>query len=298
MTPEPIGRGKVREIYAHGEDRLILVASDRISAYDVVMPTPIPDKGRVLTAMSLFWFDRTRDIVPNHLDSVASADLPEVFRTDDFAGRTMMVRRLAMIDLECVARGYLAGSGWREYQQFGTVVGHVLPPGLKLGDRLPRPIFTPATKAITGHDENITREDAAARLGKGLVAELEVLTLALYARAHERCADAGIILADTKFEFGRDANGQLVLADEVLTPDSSRLWPADTWRPGTTPPSYDKQYVRDWLDASGWDHTPPGPELPDEVVEGTRSRYVQAYERITGHRFRDYLKEAHVRAEQ
>ncbi len=298
MIPEPIARGKVREIYAHGDDRLILVASDRISAYDVIMPTAIPDKGRVLTAMSLFWFAQTGDIVPNHVQGVSAHDLPEEFRAPEFAGRTMLVRRLEMVDLECVARGYLAGSGWREYRESGTVVGHELPTGLRLGDRLPHPIFTPATKATSGHDENITSDDAAARVGAGVVAALEALTLALYARAHARCAKAGIILADTKFEFGRDPQGRLVLADEVLTPDSSRLWPADQWKPGVIPASFDKQYVRDWLDASGWDHAPPGPELPAEVVAGTRDRYIQAYERITGQRFRDYLEEAHVRAHQ
>jgi len=298
VIPAPIARGKVREIYAHGDDQLILVASDRISAYDVIMPTPIPDKGRVLTAMSLFWFGETAAFVPNHLVSVRQGDLPEGFRTTDFAGRTMLVRRLEMVELECVARGYLAGSGWREYQATGTVVGHRLPPGLRLGDRLPTPIFTPATKAASGHDENISREEAAARFGIGLVAALEALTLGLYERAHARCAEAGIILADTKFEFGRDADGRLILGDEVLTPDSSRLWPADAWQPGTNPASFDKQYVRDWLDASGWDHTPPGPNLPPDVVEGTRSRYIHAYERISGHRFGDYLEEAHVRAHQ
>jgi len=248
--------------------------------------------------MSLFWFGETAELVPNHLISVRPGDLPEGFRTPEFAGRTMLVQRLEMVELECVARGYLAGSGWREYQATGTVAGHRLSPGLRLGDRLPEPIFTPATKAASGHDENISREDAAARLGVGLVAALEALTLALYTCAHARCAEAGIILADTKFEFGRDPDGRLVLADEVLTPDSSRLWPAAEWTPGTNPASFDKQYVRDWLDASGWDHTPPGPELPDEVVEGTRSRYIQAYERISGHRFGDYLEEAHVRAHQ
>jgi len=298
VIPEPIARGKVREIYAHGDDQLILVASDRISAYDVIMPTAIPDKGRVLTAMSLFWFGETAQLVPNHLISVRPDDLPEPFRTDAFAGRTMLVTRLEMVELECVARGYLAGSGWREYQATGTVVGHRLPPGLRLGDRLPEPIFTPATKAASGHDENISREDAAALLGAGLVTALEALTLAIYERAHARCAEAGIILADTKFEFGRSPDGQLILADEVLTPDSSRLWPADAWEPGSTPASFDKQYVRDWLDGSGWDHSPPGPELPAEVVEGTRSRYIQAYERISGHPFRQYLEEAHVRAHQ
>ncbi len=293
MIPEPIARGKVREIYADGDDRLVLVASDRISAYDVIMPTPIPDKGRVLTAMSVFWFAETADLVPNHLISIRGDDLPESFRADEFAGRTMLVRRLEMIELECVARGYLAGSGWREYRETGMVGGHALPPGLRQGDRLPEPIFTPATKATSGHDENITRDEAAARFGAGPVAALEALTLAIYRQAHDRCAEAGIILADTKFEFGRDGDGALVLADEVLTPDSSRLWPAAAWAPGASPASFDKQYVRDWLDGSGWDHSPPGPALPDEVVEGTRARYIQAYERISGHRFVDYLQEAH-----
>jgi phosphoribosylaminoimidazole-succinocarboxamide synthase len=293
VIPEPIARGKVREIYANGGDRLILVASDRISAYDVVMPTPIPDKGRVLTAMSVFWFTETADLVPNHMISIRRDDLPEPFRDAGFDGRTMLVRRLEMIELECVARGYLAGSGWREYRETGMVAGHALPSGLRQGDRLPEPIFTPATKATSGHDENITRDEASTRFGAGLVAALEALTLAIYRRAHDRCAEAGIILADTKFEFGRDGDGVLVLADEVLTPDSSRLWSADAWAPGASPASFDKQYVRDWLDASGWDHSPPGPVLPDEVVEGTRSRYIQAYERISGHRFVDYLQEAH-----
>lgn len=297
MTQQPIAHGKVREIYANGAQELILVASDRISAYDVIMPTAIPDKGRVLTAMSRFWFSLTDDLVANHVLGMTPDALPEEFRTDEFAGRTMRVRRLEMINLECVARGYLAGSGWREYQETGMVVGHRLPAGLRLGDRLPEPIFTPATKATSGHDENITREDAAAQFGTELVAELEALTLAIYTRAHATSAEAGIILADTKFEFGRDPNGTIVLGDEVLTPDSSRFWPHDTWAPGTNPASYDKQYVRDWLDASGWDHTPPGPELPDEVVTGTRERYIQAYERITGHTFDDYLEEMHVGAQ-
>jgi phosphoribosylaminoimidazole-succinocarboxamide synthase len=292
VIPEPIAHGKVREIYADGEDRLVMVASDRISAYDVIMPTPIPDKGRVLTAMSVFWFAETADLVPNHLISIRRDDLPEPFRDDGFAGRTMLVRRLEMIELECVARGYLAGSGWREYRETGMVGGHALPGGLCQGDRLPEPIFTPATKATSGHDENISRDDAAARFGAGLVAALEALTLAIYRQAHDRCAEAGIILADTKFEFGRDGDGVLVLADEVLTPDSSRLWPAGEWAPGASPTSFDKQYLRDWLDASGWDHSPPGPPLPDEIVKGTRSRYIQAYERISGHRFVDYLQEA------
>ena len=292
MIPEPIARGKVREIYAQGDDRLVLVASDRISAYDVIMPTPIPDKGRVLTAMSLFWFAQTADLVPNHLVTARRANLPEAFRQTELAGRTMLVQRLEMIELECVARGYLAGSGWREYAETGMVGGHRLPAGLRQGDRLPTPIFTPATKATSGHDENITRDEAADRFGGSLVRALEQITLAIYGLAHTRCAAAGIILADTKFEFGHGPGGEVVLGDEVLTPDSSRLWPAGRWAPGASPASFDKQYVRDWLDASGWDHTPPGPALPADVVDGTRTRYVQAYEQITGLRFSDYLQEA------
>ena len=283
-------RGKVREVHAAGEDRLAMIASDRISAYDVVLPTAIPDKGRVLTGLSLHWFARTADIVPNHL--LPAAELPPEFRTPDLAGRTMLVRRLAMLPVECVARGYLAGSGHRDYLETGAVCGHRLPPGLRLGDRLPEPIFTPATKAEEGHDENITLAEAAEVVGAETLAELERITLAVYARAAEDCRAAGIILADTKLELGRDGEGRLVLGDEVVTPDSSRFWPAGGWEPGASPPSYDKQYVRDWLDRQGFDRTPPGPELPAEVVAGTRGRYVEAYERITGRSFDDYLREA------
>jgi len=254
----PVARGKVREIYRAGDDRLALVASDRISAYDVILPTPIPDKGRVLTALSCHWFARTVDIVPNHLLSARSEDMPEPLRGPEFAGRTMLVRRLEMLPIECVARGYLAGSGWRDYLDTGAVCGHALPAGLRQADRLPAPIFTPATKASAGHDENITREQAADLVGGDVLATAERVTLALYARAAAACAAAGIILADTKFELGRDpATGALVLGDEAVTPDSSRLWPASEWSPGASPPSFDKQYVRDWLDASGWDRTPP-----------------------------------------
>jgi phosphoribosylaminoimidazole-succinocarboxamide synthase len=294
VSLEPVARGKVRELYDAGEGRLAMVASDRISAYDVVMPTAIPDKGRVLTGLSLHWYGRVADIVPNHLLGTRPEDLPEGLRDPEYAGRTMLVRRLDMFPVECVARGYLAGSGWRDYRDTGAVSGQTLPGGLRLADRLPRPVFTPATKAVSGHDENISREEAADLLGGDTLAELERLTLAVYERAHAECATAGIVLADTKFEFGRDEDGRIVLADEVLTPDSSRFWPADAWRPGENPPSFDKQYVRDWLDASGWDHTPPGPVLPREVVDGTRGRYVEAYERITGRPFGDYLQEAGV----
>ncbi len=292
MGPAPILRGKVREVYAAGDDRLVLVASDRISAYDVILPTPIPDKGRVLTGLSRHWFAQTADIVPNHLLSTRRDDMPEHLRGEEFAGRSMLVRRLEMLPIECVARGHLAGSGWRDYRETGAVCGHTLPAGLRQADRLPEPIFTPATKATSGHDENITREQAADLIGAETLAEAERITLALYTRAAAACRAAGLILADTKFELGRDPDtGRLVLGDEAVTPDSSRLWPGDAWEPGTNQPSFDKQYVRDWLDASGWDHTPPGPQLPDEVVAGTRGRYVDAYERITGESFEDYLRE-------
>lgn len=285
-------RGKVREVHDAGPGRLAMIASDRISAYDVVMATAIPDKGRVLTGLTLHWLSRTADIVPNHLISDRLEDAPPELRRPENAGRTMVVKRLEMLPVECVARGYLAGSGWRDYTETGAVCGHALPSGLRQADRLPTPIFTPATKATEGHDLNISREEAADLVGAETLAEAERITLAIYARAAEECARAGIVLADTKLELGRDEDGRLVLGDEVVTPDSSRFWPADAWEPGTNPPSYDKQYVRDWLDASGWDHTPPGPALPDEVVRGTRERYVTAYERITGRPFAEYLEEA------
>jgi phosphoribosylaminoimidazole-succinocarboxamide synthase len=280
-------QGKVREVYDAGEDRLLIVTSDRISAYDVVMPTPIPGKGHVLTACSVHWFGATGDIVPNHLISARREDVGA-----ERAGRAMLVRRLDMLPIECVVRGWLAGSGWRDYRERGRVCGHALPAGLRQADPLPTPLFTPATKATSGHDLNITREEAADLVGGEALAQAERVSLALYARAAEAMSRSGIILADTKFELGRDAAGRLALGDEALTPDSSRLWPADAWAAGASPPSFDKQYVRDWLDASGWDHAPPAPELPPDVVEGTRARYVEAYERTTGRRFADYLAEA------
>ena len=260
--------GKVRQVREVDSDRLLLVATDRISAYDWIMPTPIPGKGGILTAMSAFWFGITTDIVPNHLIALVGES-------------AMLVKRLRMLPIECVARGYLVGSGWKDYQETGAVCGHSLPPGLRQADRLPRPIFTPATKATEGHDMNISRDAAAEIVGADVLAEAERITLALYARAAERCAAAGMILADTKFELGFDADGRLTLGDEAVTPDSSRLWPADRWAPGQSPPSFDKQYLRDWLDAIGWDHASPPPELPDDVVEGTRSRYIEALERLT-----------------
>jgi phosphoribosylaminoimidazole-succinocarboxamide synthase len=274
--------GKVREMYDVG-DRLVMVASDRISAYDVVLPTPIPDKGKVLTGLSVFWFEQTAQIVPNHL---VSTDVPAAAR-----GRGLLVEKLDIFPVECVARGYLSGSGWKEYRAGGSVCGIPLPDGLRESDRLPEPIFTPATKAELGeHDENVDFDRAAEIIGdRATMEELRRLTLELYSFAASHAERAGIILADTKFEFGRDAQSRIVLADEVLTPDSSRFWPADTYEPGRSQPSFDKQYVRDWLDQSGWDHSPPGPELPAEVVAGTRARYVEAYERISGGSFDDWL---------
>ena len=267
--------GKVREMYElHGD--LLMVASDRISAYDVVLPTPIPDKGRVLTQMSIFWFETTEDIVPNHF---VSEDVP-----DEVAGRALRVKRLEMYPVECVVRGHLSGSGWKEYREAGAVCGIELPGGLRESDRLPEPIFTPATKAEIGeHDENIDFERAVEVIGdRALMEELRRISIELYSHAAAHAAERGIILADTKFEFGSSPGAEIVLGDEVLTPDSSRFWPADSYEPGRSQPSFDKQYVRDWLDETGWDHSPPGPELPDDVVANSRAKYVDAYERITG----------------
>jgi phosphoribosylaminoimidazole-succinocarboxamide synthase len=275
-------RGKVREMYDLG-DRLLMVASDRISAYDVVLPTEIPDKGKVLTGLSVFWFERSADIVRNHL---VSGDVPAELRS-----RALVVQKLEIFPLECVVRGYLSGSGWREYRREGTVCGIELPEGLRESDRLPEPLFTPATKAEIGeHDENVDFERAAEIVGDRAKAdELRRLSLELYAFAAEHAERNGIILADTKFEFGRAADGEIVLADEVLTPDSSRFWPLDLYQPGHSQPSFDKQYVRDWLDQSGWDHAPPGPELPAEVIANTRAKYVEAYERLVGEPFARWL---------
>jgi phosphoribosylaminoimidazole-succinocarboxamide synthase len=267
--------GKVREIYELDGD-LLMVASDRISAYDVVMPNPIPDKGRVLTQMSIFWFGLTAEIVPNHL---LSEEVPE-----EVSGRAIRVRKLEMYPVECVVRGYLSGSGWREYRESGSVCGIELPAGLRESDRLPEPIFTPATKAEAGdHDENVDFERAAALIGsRPLMEDLRRISIELYRRAAGHAAERGIILADTKFEFGSSAGAEIVLGDEAFTPDSSRFWPAAEYEPGRPQPSFDKQYLRDWLDRSGWDHSPPPPQLPEEVVENTRAKYLEAYERITG----------------
>jgi phosphoribosylaminoimidazole-succinocarboxamide synthase len=272
-----VSQGKVRDIYAAGEDRLLLVASDRISTYDVVHPTPIPDKGKVLTGLTAFWLEQTVDICPNHLLSLT--DVPEEHR-----GRAMLVERLEMVPVECVVRGYITGSGWKEYQATGAVCGVELPQGLEQSERLPEPIFTPATKAEIGeHDENIDFERMAEIVGDRQLAEaLRRVSTDLYERGAEHALERGIILADTKFEFGLRPDGTLVLGDEVMTPDSSRFWPADGYQPGRPQPSFDKQYVRDWAAASGWDKTPPAPPIPDEVVEGTQARYLEAYERIAG----------------
>jgi phosphoribosylaminoimidazole-succinocarboxamide synthase len=273
-----VATGKVRDLYAVDDDVLVLVASDRISTFDVVLPTPIPDKGRVLTGLSAFWFARTGEIGPNHLLRV----LPD--------GRSLECRPLEMLPIECVVRGYLAGSGWRDYEETGSVCGHRLPPGLREAERLPRPLFTPATKAEEGHDENITRDEAAELVGADRLADLERVALALYRFACEHAAPRGVLVADTKLEFGIDAGGRLVLADELFTPDSSRFWPADAYRPGGPQPSFDKQFVRDYCEALGWDKSPPGPDLPAEVVDGTRARYVEAFERLTGIAFDAYVK--------
>ncbi|WP_250280138.1 phosphoribosylaminoimidazolesuccinocarboxamide synthase [Frankia sp. Cppng1_Ct_nod] len=290
-----LGSGKVREMFAVGDDAVLLVASDRISAFDVVLPTEIPDKGAVLTGLSLWWFDQLADIVPSHVISANVDEYPDELApyTEQLRGRSMLCRRLTMVPIECVARGYLTGSGLGDYQRTGAVSGHILPAGLVDGSRLPETIYTPSTKAPVGeHDENISREDAAARTGPQVAAELEKLTLQIFGRATGLAAERGIILADTKFEFGHDDNGVLRLGDEVLTPDSSRFWPTGQWKPGRSQPSYDKQFIRDHLTSTGWDRTAPGPELPDDVVEATRARYIEAYERLTGISFADYIATA------
>jgi len=275
-----IAQGKVRDIYEAGDDRLLLVASDRISTYDVVHPTPIPDKGKVLTGLTAFWLDRTSEICPNHL--ISYTDVPKEHR-----GRTMLVERLEMVPVECVVRGYITGSGWKDYQATGAVCGIGLRNGLRESDQLPEPIFTPATKAELGqHDENVDFDRAAEVVGdRGLLEELRRLSIEIYRLGAEHARECGIILADTKFEFGRRPDGTIVLGDEVLTPDSSRFWPADAWQPGETQHPFDKQMVRDWAAGTGWDKTPPGPAMPPEIVEATRARYVEAYERLTGLRW-------------
>jgi phosphoribosylaminoimidazole-succinocarboxamide synthase len=277
-----LASGKVREIFALDAERVLLVASDRISVFDVVLPTDIPDKGRVLTGISGFWFARTREIVPNHLLGL---------RAD---GRSSECKRLEMLPLECVVRGYLAGSGWKDYQRTGQIAGHALPPGLIESDKLPRPVFTPSTKALVGHDETVDRAQGAALVGEECYAQLEEVSLALYDFAATYAAERGILLADTKFELGLDSGGAIVLGDEAFTPDSSRFWSAEAYKPGGAQPSLDKQPVRDWTEATGWDKTYPGPELPAEVVAETRERYVRAFERLTEIPFDDYLADPEV----
>jgi len=274
------GRGKVRDIYELG-DRLLIVATDRLSAFDVVLPTPIPDKGRVLTQLSLFWFEKLADIVPHHIISAKEFSGELAPYRDSLEGRAMLVRRTEPIPIECVVRGYLSGSGWKEYQKTGAVCGIALPTNLRESDRLPEPIFTPSTKATTGHDENISFEETVSRVGRPLAESLRDTSLAIYRRAAEFAAARGIIIADTKFEFGL-VGKQLIWIDEALTPDSSRFWPGDKYTPGSAQPSFDKQYVRDYLERIGWDKQPPGPALPQDVVTGTQGKYREAYERITG----------------
>jgi phosphoribosylaminoimidazole-succinocarboxamide synthase len=277
-----VASGKVREIYALDDTRLLLVASDRISTFDVILPTEIPDKGRVLTGLSGFWFTLLRPIVPNHMLAIR----------DD--ARSMECRKLAMLPIECVVRGYLAGSGWKDYQATGSTSGHALPEGLQESSKLQEPIFTPATKAESGHDENISKAQAADLVGVERLAEVERVCMELYTTAAEHAATRGIIIADTKFELGLDRDGSLVLGDEALTPDSSRFWPADTYKPGRAQDSFDKQFVRDYCERTGWDKTDPGPELPDDVVAHTRAKYIDAFERLTTIPFESYLEHPNV----
>lgn len=274
---ELVHSGKVRDVYADGDD-LILVASDRVSVYDVVLPTPVPDKGKILTQLSLWWFEQLGDIIPNHV--LSATDVPE-----EWAGRAIRCRRLTMLPVEWIARGYLTGLGLKEYQKDGTVSGIALPAGLTEASRLPEPIFTPTTKATEGHDEFITYDDVVRQIGEDTAARLRDVTLEIYKRGAAVAAERGIIIADTKLEFGRAADGTLMLGDEVLTPDSSRFWPADQWRPGRPQHSLDKQFVRDWSSTLDWDRTPPGPEIPQDVVDATRARYIEVYERLTGRRW-------------
>jgi phosphoribosylaminoimidazole-succinocarboxamide synthase len=287
-------RGKVRDVYDAGEDRLLLVATDRISAFDVVLPDPIPDKGRVLTGLTLFWLERTSGLVRNHLVSAERGEFPEPFASDpSLAGRAMLATRAEVIPVECVARGYLTGSGLKQYRAEGHVCGVPLPPGLDESSKLPEPIFTPTTKAAEGHDLPLTFDETVDAIGRGLALRLRELTIGLYEFGAGIAAERGIIVADTKFEFGF-ADGELILIDEVLTPDSSRFWPVDGYQAGRPQPSFDKQYVRDWLDASGWDHEPPPPELPADVVARTTATYAEAYERISRESFEDYLRRMRV----
>jgi phosphoribosylaminoimidazole-succinocarboxamide synthase len=276
------GRGKVRDIYEIGADRLLIVATDRLSAFDVVLPTPIPDKGRVLTQLSLFWFEKLKDVVPHHVISAKNFSRELAPYAATLEGRAMLVRRTDPVPIECVVRGYISGSGWKDYQKTGAISRIRLPAGLRESDRLPEPIFTPSTKATTGHDENISFEETVARVGKPLAEKLRGTSLDIYRRAAEYAAARGIIIADTKFEFGL-LNDELIWIDEALTPDSSRFWPGDQYSPGKPQPSFDKQYVRDYLERIGWNKQPPAPVLPPDVVAATQAKYREAYQRITGH---------------
>ena len=297
---ELLARGKVRDIYDVGDGHLLLIATDRISAFDVILPNPVPDKGRVLTAFSLYWFDKTTDLVPNHVVTAKRWEFPKPFDEETFlSGRATLVRRATVVPMECVVRGYLSGSGWSQYTAGGEVCGIPLPSGLVESDRLPEPIFTPTTKAATGHDMPLTPEEARDLVGVGLYERLKELTIAIYERIATSALERGVIVADTKFEFGFDVeNGELTLIDEVGTPDSSRFWLADAYVPGKAQPSFDKQFVRDWLDSSGWDHEPPPPDLPAEVVAKTALKYQEAYERVTGERFDTYAQRMGVLSEK
>ncbi|HWF38392.1 MAG TPA: phosphoribosylaminoimidazolesuccinocarboxamide synthase [Candidatus Acidoferrales bacterium] len=275
------GRGKVRDIYDLG-DRLLIVATDRLSAFDVVLPTPIPDKGKVLTQLSLFWFEKLADVVPHHVITAANFTGELVPYAASLEGRAMLVKRTEPIPIECVVRGYISGSGWKDYQKTGAICGVPLPAGLKESQKLPEPIFTPSTKATTGHDENISFEEAASRIGRSLAERVRDTSLTLYKRGAEHAAENGIILADTKFEFGL-LNGQMIWIDEALTPDSSRFWPSAEYAPGKSQASFDKQYVRDYLERIGWNKQPPAPELPPDIVSATTEKYREAYQLITGH---------------
>jgi phosphoribosylaminoimidazole-succinocarboxamide synthase len=278
--------GKVRDLYDAGDDHLLMVASDRVSVFDVVLPDAIPDKGRVLTAISAFWFDRVADLLPNHVISVDPADFPASARPDA-DGRAMLVRRTDPVRMECIARGYLFGSAWAEYQEHGTVQGRAMPAGMRQAEHLPEMVFTPTTKAESGHDRPMSDAEAIGAVGEDVFTRLQRAALAIYERGATYAASRGIILADTKFEFGL-ADGQILLIDEVLTPDSSRYWPAEDYAVGGSPPSFDKQFVRDFYLTLDWDRTPPAPPLPDEVIAGTRQRYIEAYERLTGQSFADW----------
>lgn len=290
LMGEMLSRGKVRDIYEAGDD-LLLVASDRVSVFDVVLPTQIPGKGQVLTGLTMFWLDKTKQVIDNHLITADYREFPEPFKdNEELVGRAMLVERAKVVPVECVARGYITGSGWKEYQQKQSVCGVELPAGLIESEKLPEPIFTPTTKADEGHDMPLTFEETVGLIGEGLAQKLKEVTLSLYEIGAAYSLERGIILADTKFEFGFAPDGDLILIDEVLTPDSSRFWPADVYEAGHGQPSYDKQYVRDWADSLGWDHEPPGPEIPADIVENTAAKYHEAYEKITGEPFGAYLQ--------